>query len=91
MTNLPIAYCLFKNANEIIDQIFEIDKLIWVKNFYIGDDNDKVAHKEIDNLISYEKSVLNRVVLDSLYSENVEWIFNGSVLDNITGSSSLTN
>ena len=90
LTNLPIAYCLFKNANEIIDQIFEIDKLIWVKNFYIGDDNDKVAHKEIDNLISYEKSVLNRVVLDSLYSNNVEWIFNGSVLDNITGSSALT-
>lgn len=89
-TGLPIAYCLFRNASEIMDQIFEIDKLIWVKNFYIADDNDKVAHKEIDNLITYEKSVLNRIVLDSLYSDNVEWVFNGKVLSNVTGSSALT-
>ncbi len=38
----------------------------------------------------FEKSVLNRTVLDSLYSSNVEWIFNGEILYSINGSKALT-
>lgn len=88
-TGIAIAYCIFKNAQEIIDHIFEIDKLNWVRNFYIEDENDKVAHKEIENLILYEKSQLNKIVTDSLYSDNVQWVFNGECIDKIHSAKDL--
>lgn len=80
---VAIAYCVFRNAQEIIDHIFEIDKLEWVRDYYIKDENDKVAHKEIENLIEYERALLNKVVTDSLYSDNVQWIFNGECVNDI--------
>lgn len=83
ISGIAIAYCVFKNAQEIIDHIFEIDKLEWVRDYYIEDENDKVAHKEIENLIEYEKSLLNKIVTDSLYSDNVQWVFNGECISSI--------
>ncbi|MBQ0129852.1 MAG: hypothetical protein KBT57_08455 [bacterium] len=80
-TNVAIEYCLFKNSDQIIEHIFEIDKLNWVRDCYVADVNDKVANREINNQIGYEQSVLNRIVLDSIYSDNVEWIFNGEVVE----------
>lgn len=80
---IAVAYCVFKNAEEIIDHIFEIDKLNWVRDFYIEDENDKVAHKEIANLIQYEQQLLNKAVTDSFFSDDVQWIFNGEYVDNI--------
>lgn len=87
--DIAIAYCVFQNAQEIIDHIFEIDKLNWVRDFYIEDENDKVAHKEIENLIQYEKSLLNKIVTDSLYSNNVQWVFDGEIIDGIKSSKDL--
>lgn len=80
---IAVAYCIFKNTKEIIDHIFEIDKLNWVRNFFIKDENDKIAHKEIESLVEYEKSLLNKSVSDSLFSSNVQWIFNGAFFDSI--------
>lgn len=90
VTNQPIAYCLFTNSESIIDHIFEIDKLIWVRDIYVADDNDKVAHKEIENLLEFEKSLLNKIVLDSMFSSRVEWYFNGRKIDNISSHKDLT-
>ena len=86
---IAVAYCVFKNAQEIIDHIFEIDKLYWVRDFYIKDENDKVAHKEIESLIEYEKSLLNKSVTDSLFSDNVQWVFNGKCIDCIRSQKDL--
>ena len=86
---IAVAYCIFKNAQEIIDYIFEIDKLYWVRDFYIKDENDKVAHKEIENLVEYEKSLLNKSVTDSLFSDNVQWVFNGECIDCIRSQKDL--
>lgn len=86
---MAVAYCVFQNAQEIIDHIFEIDKLNWVRDFYIEDENDKVAHKEIGNLIQYEKSLLNKIVTDSLYSDKVQWVFNGEIICGIDSSKDL--
>lgn len=86
---IAVAYCIFKNAQEIIDYIFEIDKLYWVRDFYIKDENDKVAHKEIENLVEYEKSLLNKSVTDSLFSDNVQWVFNGECIDSIRSQKDL--
>lgn len=80
---IAVAYCVFKNTQEIIDHIFEIDKLNWVRDFFIKDENDKVAHKEIESLVQYEKSLLNKSVTDSLFTDNVQWIFNGKLFDSI--------
>lgn len=80
---IAVAYCVFNNAQDIVDHIFEIDKLNWVRDFYIEDENDKVAHKEIENLIQFEQSLLNKSVTESLFSENVQWIFNGECINNI--------
>ena len=88
-TGLPIAYCIFKNSDLIIDHIFEIDKLNWVRDYYVADENDKVANKEIDNLLEYEKSILNKIVIDSLFSNNVEWIFNGKSVEAIDSQKNL--
>lgn len=87
---LAVAYCVFKNAREIIDHIFEIDKLYWVRDFYIKDENDKVAHKEIESLVEFEKSLLSKTVADSLFSNNVQWIFNGECIDTIRSQKDLT-
>lgn len=86
---IAVAYCIFRNAQEIIDYIFEIDKLYWVRDFYIKDENDKVAHKEIENLVEYEKSLLNKSVTDSLFSDNVQWVFNGECIDCIRSQKDL--
>ena len=86
---LPIAYCVFKNSDLIIDHIFEIDKLNWVRDYYVADENDKVANKEIDNLLEYEKSILNKIVIDSLFSNNVEWIFNGRSIGSLCSQKDL--
>ena len=86
---IAVAYCVFKNAQEIIDHIFEIDKLYWVRDFYIKDEKDKVAHKEIESLIEYEKSLLNKSVTDSLFSDNVQWVFNGECIDDIRSQKDL--
>ena len=90
VTAQPIAYCLFANSEAIIDHIFEIDKLIWVRDIYVADENDKVANKEIENLLEFEKSLLNKIVLDSMFSSRVEWIFNGQNVNNIKSHKDLT-
>ena len=86
---IPVAYCIFNNAHDIVEHIFEIDKLNWVRDFYIEDENDKVAHKEIDNLIQFEKSLLNKSVTDSLFSNNVQWVFNGECINSIQSQKDL--
>lgn len=88
--NIPVSYCIFRNTESIIDHIFEIDKLKWVLDYYITDENDKIAIKEISNLIEYEKSIINKIVIDSIYSKNVEWIFNGLVLKPINNRKDLS-
>lgn len=79
---IAVVYCIFENSKEISNHIFEIDKLDWVRDFYV-DEHDKVANREIDNLIEYEKTLLNKSVADSLFSDNVRWIFNGKCIDGI--------
>lgn len=85
-----IVYCLFKNTEEIVEHLFEIDKLEWVRDFYVADENDKVALKEIANLIAHEKELLNRVVIDNLFTTKVSWYFDGCLLDSIHGQKDLT-
>lgn len=88
---IAIAYCLFKNIGSIVEALFRIDKLIWVKENYVADNNDVVALRELDNQIAYERELLSKVVIDNMFNnEMVEWIFNGEVLQNIDNQKNLT-
>ncbi len=81
--NVPIAYCLYQNTDDIINHIFEIAKLNWVKKSAIEDDFDRVANREINNLLAHEKFVLSKIVSDSIFSNKVKWYFNGEVISDI--------
>ncbi len=78
-----IAYCMYQNTEDIIDRIFEIAKLNWVKHNIIEDENDRVANKEINSLLAYEKSLLSKEIADSLFSDKVKWFFNGDEKNDI--------
>ena len=55
-----------------------------MRDYYVADENDKVANREIANLLVHEKSMLNKNIMESLFSDNVTWIFNGKILASIT-------
>lgn len=88
--DIPVIYCLFRNVAKVSDHIFEMDKLEYVRDYYIADEHDKVAMREIENLLNYEKTLLNREVYDSLYTNNVEWIFNGLIIEGISSAKYFT-
>lgn len=89
VSNQAILYCVFHNTESITAHLYEIDKLGWVRDYYVADDNDKVALREIAKLIEHEKALLNQAILGSLFSDDVEWIFNGELLDEIHSSKDL--
>lgn len=72
-----ILYAYFKKADKIIDNIWQLDKLIYIQN--IVDDDDKVAQKEISSQITHERNMLNSSVLNVLfnYGNDVVWIYRG--------------
>ena len=78
-----ILYVYFKNTDDVINHIWQIDKLEYILNAVIVDKSDKVAMREIENLIAYEKSLLNKSVIDSMFSyeDNVVWIYNGNKIN----------
>lgn len=88
--NKAILYCIFENTTEIANHLFEIDKLHWVRDYYVADGNDKVANREISNLLTYEQSVLNKTIMENIFSDNVTWMFNGKILAPITSRKMLT-
>lgn len=74
-----ILYAYFKNAEDIINHIWTIDRLNYVQNYI--DSIDKVAQREIKALLDHERNLLNSSVLNTLYeyTDNVVWIWKGEV------------
>lgn len=77
-----ILFAYFKNTDAIIDHIWQLDKFAYILNAVIVDKSDKVAIREIESLIAYEKDLLNKSVIDSLfhYNENVVWVYRGEMM-----------
>ena len=71
-----ILYVYFNNISELKNHIHEILKLEYVRKSI---DEDRIADKELQNLISYEKDLLNQALNHSLttLSKNIEWYYNG--------------
>ena len=76
-----ILYAYFKNADRIVEHVWQLDKLAYVLNDI--DSNDKVAQKEIKSLIEHEQELLKKSVLNTLfsYTSDVVWVYNGKVIN----------
>ena len=85
-----ILYVYFNNADEIINHLHEIQKLEYVRKQVLVE--DKIADKEIQNLIAYEKDILNKAINHNLmsFSENIEWYYKGKKVP-ITSQSDFRN
>lgn len=76
-TNNAVLYVYFKNADTIVNHLYEIKKLEYVRKQILVE--DKVADKEIQNLIAYEKDILNKSINYSLvtFFNDIEWYYKG--------------
>ena len=75
-TSKPTLFGIFQNTPEIFDILFEIEKTKKVLKDMQGE-NDRVAIKELRNIIKSNENLLNHFVMDSLYSDKVRWFTNG--------------
>lgn len=72
-------FVVFTNVDKITKHLYEIAKLQYlIENVVL---EDRVAKKEIENQIKYEKSQLNSVINDSLVSDSQSctWIYKGEI------------
>ena len=76
---MPILYGLYKNSSTIKATLLDILKTEKVRAEV--DIDDKFAKLELDSIIKSQKALLNHYVLDSLYSKNIEWVFNGKRIE----------
>ena len=74
-----IIFVCFKHTDELVEHLYLIEKYKYILNKVLIDKSDKVAIKEVTNLMEYEKVVLNKSISESLFAYNgdVVWIFKG--------------
>lgn len=74
-----IIFVCFKNTDELVSHLYQIEKYKYILSKVLIDKSDKVAINEINNLLEYEKVILNKSISESLFSYNgdVTWIFKG--------------
>jgi ribosomal protein S15P/S13E len=72
-----LIYCFFKNSTEIKNLLFEIEK---IKKVLEENKDDKVAKRELENIVESQIRLLNHYITDSIYSgsTDVKWFFNGA-------------
>jgi len=71
-----IVYCFFKNSFEIKNLLFEIEK---IQKVIEENKDDKVAKRELENIVESQIRLLNHYITDCIYSgnKNVNWYFKG--------------
>lgn len=76
-----IILVYFNNTDEIVDHVYKIQLYRHIIEKVLIDKSDRVALKEIGQLIEYEKTRLNKDLSESLfsYNKNVTWIYKGKV------------
>ena len=74
-----IIYGFYKNSKAIKNQLFEIEK---TRKVIEENQDDKIAVKELGNILLHQKNLLNHFILFNLYSKKseVKWIYNGEEL-----------
>ena len=77
--DMPILYGLYENSSTIKSTLLDILKTEKVRAQV--DVDDKFAKIELDSIVKSQKALLNYYVLDSLYSKNIKWVFNGEKVE----------
>ncbi|WP_430410862.1 hypothetical protein [Kordia sp.] len=74
-----ILYGLYRNTATIKKTLIDIAKTEKVLSEV--DTDDKFAIKELKSIRKSQKALLNHYVLDSLYSDKIDWFFNGEKVE----------
>jgi len=71
-----VIYCYFKNSFEIRNLLFEIEK---IQKVLEENNEDKVAKRELENIIESQIRLLKHLIIDSIFSDNneVKWYYSG--------------
>lgn len=74
VNNRAILYAVFQNTRMITQHLYEIHKLKYIlKNVVI---DDRVAQREVTNLLQYEEDQLNYAINECIYNKDiVTWIY----------------
>ncbi|WP_044110555.1 hypothetical protein [Xylanibacter brevis] len=78
-----IIFAYFNNTDELVAHVHNIQKYRYIVEKVLVDKSDRVALKEIVQLMEYEKTLLNKALSESLfsYSEDVVWLYKGEEKD----------
>lgn len=81
--NVPVLYCLYQNTSDIQKILFDIKK---VEKVIETNQDDRVAVRELKNILSHQKRLLNHFVLDTFNNSKntVRWV-------DMTGECSINN
>jgi len=74
-----IIFAFFNNTEELVGHLHNIQKYRYIIEKVLVDKSDRVALKEVMQLMEYEKTLLNKTLSESLfsYSEDVVWLYKG--------------
>jgi len=75
--NTPVIYGFFTNTIGIFETLIEIEKTQEVLKD-MQDENDRVAIKELKSIIRSNEILLHHYVMNSLYTEKVNWFSRGN-------------
>ncbi len=75
-----ILYCYYKNSKLIKELLFEIEK---TKKVIAENESDKVATRELNNILQHQINLLNHKILNNFYgtSSEVVWFYKGEQLE----------
>ncbi|MCF0210703.1 MAG: hypothetical protein HUK18_05270 [Bacteroidales bacterium] len=75
-----ILFVVFNNVEDICKHLYEIQKLNYLLDNVVLE--DRVAKREVQNLVRHEQALLNKAINDSLISDldNTTWFFKGEAL-----------
>ena len=71
-----VIFAYYANVGDIRDQLFEIEK---TKKVIEENREDLVAVRELNEILGHNKRLLQRFVVDGLYSESVIWVKRGEI------------
>jgi hypothetical protein len=71
-----IIYGFYQNSRTIKNQLFEIEK---TRSVIEENEHDRIAVKELNNILLHQQNLLNHYILNNLYSKksDLKWVFKG--------------
>ena len=76
-----IIFAFFYNTEDIVSHLHNIQKYRYIVEKVLVDKSDRVALRELAQMIDHEKTMLNKAMNESLFSfsNDVVWLYKGDV------------